>query len=99
MKASPSQHELVSCLIGPRMAWWANMPEIHGMQEVWGSNPHSSTAGQSHNSKFVLVAGSLVRGGLRGTEATTRTVDLRERQMACLIARRSALAIGKRPQA
>ena len=33
------------------MACSGNRLVIHGMQEVWGSNPHSSTPGQKHNSK------------------------------------------------
>jgi hypothetical protein len=48
------------------MAWWGNAPGIHGMQEVWGSNPHSSTTGQEPISNNELVSDPLVRGILRG---------------------------------
>ena len=33
----------MSGLFGPHMACSGNVLVIHGMQEVWGSNPHSST--------------------------------------------------------
>jgi hypothetical protein len=33
----------VSGLLSRHMGWSGNLRVIHGMQEVWGSNPHSST--------------------------------------------------------
>jgi hypothetical protein len=41
---------LVFSLVMPHRCWSAEVPGLHGMQEVWGSNPHSST-GQKRNSK------------------------------------------------
>jgi hypothetical protein len=41
---------LVFSLVTPHRCWSAEVPGLHGMQEVWGSNPHSST-GKRHNSK------------------------------------------------
>jgi hypothetical protein len=41
---------LVFSLVTPHRCWSAEVPGLHGMQEVWGSNPHSST-GQRYNSK------------------------------------------------
>ncbi len=43
MGAGSRWRELVFSLIRLHFTWWGNRPEIHGMQEVWGSNPHSST--------------------------------------------------------
>jgi hypothetical protein len=35
----------VFSLFSAHIAWSGNLLVIHGMQEVWGSNPHSSTHG------------------------------------------------------
>jgi hypothetical protein len=42
-----------------------NVSIPHGMQEVWGSNPHSSTTGQDINpkSKPVMMTTSVVCEG------------------------------------
>ena len=45
-----------------------------GMQEVWGSNPHSSTAGQKPISNSEPVSSPLVRGILRGRIALPAAV-------------------------
>jgi hypothetical protein len=39
-------------LVEPPLATPGHGLELHGMQEVWGSNPHSSTPGQSHSRAF-----------------------------------------------
>src|ERR1035441_7721618 len=36
------------------MAWWGSGRVIHGMQEVWGSNPHSSTSVMSQDIGMTL---------------------------------------------
>ena len=42
-RAGDSLHEIAFWLVRPQMAWSGNACGIHGMQEVWGSNPHSPT--------------------------------------------------------
>jgi hypothetical protein len=41
----------VCCQLNRILALVGESLFLHGMQEVWGSNPHSSTPGQKHNSK------------------------------------------------
>jgi len=48
------------------MAWSWDGRVIHGMQEVWGSNPHSSTAGQTRNSNAETMSRRPLRGILKG---------------------------------
>jgi hypothetical protein len=50
---------------------YRNLPVIHGMQEVWGSNPHSSTQGHAHNSNSEPVTGPAPEGHLRGSFAAS----------------------------
>ncbi len=52
------------------MAWWGNMPVIHGMQEVWGSNPHSST---DQKRKSNVRAASTAAKYSNATAVTVRT--------------------------
>jgi hypothetical protein len=51
---------------------------LDGMQEVWGSNPHSSTAGQRHNPNSEPVSNPLLRGNPRGRPSHGQLADLRE---------------------
>jgi hypothetical protein len=41
--ASRSSRQLACGLVRVHIAWSHDGRVIHGMQEVWGSNPHSST--------------------------------------------------------
>jgi hypothetical protein len=76
-------------------------PGVHGMQEVWGSNPHSSTSSErlfefysvSHDRLVALPASHKqeVIGGLTGEYAPDSVSGVRDGRM---MAGRSALAPG-----
>ncbi len=46
-------YRLVSGAHGERRRTVVNGAAFHGMQEVWGSNPHSSTQGHRKNSNII----------------------------------------------
>jgi hypothetical protein len=55
--------ELVFAQLAQRMAWTADMPVVHGMQEVSGSSPLSSTRNcrSGHDLRPVRVPSKIVR--------------------------------------
>ncbi len=69
-----------------------------GMQEVWGSNPHSSTQVQKRNSKSEPLTEPFLRGRTRGTAAQARSGPTRwpvRKQEASACCRGSGLASAK----
>src|SRR5690349_9527047 len=56
-RAGDSLHEIAFWLVRPQMAWLGNACGIHGMQEVWGSNPHSSTLFRFCVRELVTISG------------------------------------------
>jgi hypothetical protein len=71
---------------GPRAATCGDSWSVHGMQEVRGSNPRSSTAGHGHYSNSEPVIGPLLRGNPRAGLAAVRLLTCGDLRSAASVA-------------